>query len=264
MMGLEYGAVSDRGDRRSENQDSMICFAGEMEGHMTGLFAVADGMGGLEYGGQVSRYITRQFDRWRREDFRQMLRAGRDGPEDIQELLEQEIWEINQSVLRFKNEAQCRAGSTLSLLFLYRGRYYVKNLGDSRIYLMRGGVLRRLTEDQSVAAQMVRERRMTEEEARNSRQKSVLTMCVGMCQVPLSFTADGQVCPDDQFLLCSDGLYNPLADAQMEQVLCRPCTGQEKADSLRRMIPLLQADDNVSCIVVRVTDMADESASCAV
>lgn len=254
MLVYSYGANTDRGDVRSENQDSILCLTGTVNGHACALFVAADGMGGLSYGSQVSRFITEQFARWWREDFPQMMCAGRDSEADIKELLEQEIWDINQSVLRFKEEAQCRSGSTLSLLLFYGEKYFIKNMGDSRIYRQRAGILERLTEDQSLVAQLVREGRMTEKEACKSGKRNILTMCIGMFQIPQSFYASGQILPGDCFLVCSDGLYNPVGEEKIAAILGLPeKSTQTKAGELRRLIGPGEASDNVSVIVAEAS-----------
>lgn len=250
MAGFAYGAVSDVGDVRSENQDSVLCMTGEIQGKDAALFLVADGMGGLSYGEVVSRYIREQFLRWWLEDLPSMVLAGRTESEDIKELLEQEIWDINQAVLRFKKENHCRAGSTLSLLLLYGSEYYVENLGDSRIYRLRGGTFEQITEDQSLVAQLVREKRMSKEEAVRSRKKNVLTMCVGMFRVPQIFSAQGVLEGGERFLLCSDGLYNAVGEQEIRDTLSQDTLScRQMAERLRQLIPVGAALDNVSAIV---------------
>ncbi len=255
MMELTYccGAMTDRGDIRTENQDSILYLVDVIEGQTAALFAVADGMGGLSYGAQVSRYIIEQFERWWYEDLSQMLRVRKDTDEDIQELLEQEIWDVNQAVRGFNSRMGCRSGSTLSLLLLYKQRYYIENIGDSRVYRWRKRCLRQLTKDQSMVAQMVREHRISQEEAEGSKLKNILTMCIGMFPVPQSEHLTGRVHHGDRFLLCSDGCYHPLEKKQIKGVLGdRKLDAQEKAESLRQMIEPGGASDNVSIIIVEV------------
>lgn len=253
MFCYNSGAVTDRGDVREENQDSILLLTGNINGRAAALYVIADGMGGLSYGAQVSQYITDQFERWWHEDFWQLTQDNMDCEENIRELLEQEIWDINQAVLAFKNRLQCRSGSTLSLLLLYKNRYYIENIGDSRVYLLRDRQLRQLTRDQSMVAQMVRNHQMTEEEAQRSRAKNMLTMCIGMFPVPQSGYVTGKLLREDCFLLCSDGLYHPLEWAQMEDVLSEGgLDAQEKANLLRGMIGQGKALDNVSAIIAEV------------
>lgn len=232
-----YGTITDKGDVRAENQDSLLAEAGSVHGHPAALMVVADGMGGLAYGAQISAYITEQFDWWWREDFPSIVGDGIDRDEDIQELLEQEIWDINRGIFEFRSRMRCRAGSTLSLLLLYNGKYYVENLGDSRIYLYRDGMLFQLTKDQAV----------------ESKGKRMLTMCMGMFEVPESQYLQGNMRPGDGFLLCSDGLYSALDEGRMEEIMgiC-DITAQEKAEYLRQEIAFGNARDNVSVIVLEI------------
>lgn len=250
MMICRYGAVSDKGDRRKDNQDSWAGFTGVTKEGPAALFVVADGMGGLSYGSQASGYITEQFASWWKEDLPQMIQAGRTSAEDIDELLEQGIWEANQGILQFSEKLGERSGSTLSILFLFKGRYHVKNIGDSRVYLIRDGYLKQISQDQSLVAQWVREGRMTEAEARCSKQRNKLTMCVGMYEVPRAFTAGGVLRKGDSFLLCSDGFYNSLEPEDWGQVLgISEFSPQKKAEILRQLIVPGEASDNVTVVL---------------
>lgn len=254
-MYFAYASWTDRGDVRAENQDSILCLTGEIAGNPAGLFVVADGMGGLSYGTQISSFITEQFESWWELDFPQMLLAGRNSEEDLRELLEQEIWDINQAVLRFREEQKCRSGSTLSVLLLYRENYYIVHIGDSRIYRLGAdtGKLEQLTVDQSLAAQLVREHRLTETDAGYSSRKSILTMCVGMFDVPKNFYSCGTLQKGDCFLLCSDGLHNALTLEELEYGLRETTSGlHQKPQRLRSMIGAGRASDNVSVIVVEI------------
>lgn len=254
MDGARYGVIVEQGDKRQENQDSVLCLKGMAGRKKAALFIVADGMGGLSYGSWVSQYIIHQFQLWWAEDFLQTAADKKLKEGDIREILEQEIWEINQFILQFREELHCRAGSTISLLLLYGNRYFLLNLGDSRIYVLRKGKLFLLTKDQTLAAQMVREKRMTEEEAKYSSEKSILTMCIGMFPVPRSYFLSGKIKRKDFFLLCSDGLYHHLEDSKIQEILNdHQLEPQEKAEALRNQIPPGLASDNVSAIVVSVS-----------
>lgn len=254
-MKMRYGALSDQGDVRTENQDRILALTGMVEGKETGLFVVADGMGGLSYGSAVSAYIIESFSRWWEEDFPEMAQAGKCKKEEIKELLEQEIWDVNQEVFAFCKRENCRSGSTLSVLFIYDGHYYIVNMGDSRIYHFQKGVLKRLTEDQSMAAQLVREKKLTEEEAKHSGKNHILTMCIGMVEIPRNFYTEGTLKNGDCFLLCSDGLYNVAEEQEICNILNQnEIDPQEKAHSLRNLIQPGKAGDNVSEIIVEIME----------
>ncbi len=261
----QYGSLSDAGDVRSENQDAILCCTGEKNTQSwqndAAFFLIADGMGGLSYGSQISTYCADQFAAWWNEDFPQMIQAGRDSDTDIKELLEQEIWDINTQIYQFKEREGCRCGSTLSALLLYNGKYYIENLGDSRIYCFRKNKLEQLTKDQSLAAQLVREKRLTPEEAEDFPQKNVLTMCMGMFQIPQSGFEMGELKNGDMFLLCSDGFYGCVEEADVKEILTRYNRQYDKGNSilqfavekLRSLIPEGTARDNVSLIIAEVS-----------
>lgn len=254
-MVYRYGGCSETGDVRNENQDHILCRAGNIGGIPCGLFLVADGMGGLRHGGWASEYTARSFEAWWHRELPPMILAGRDSDEDLEELLEQEIWEINRAVYRFGRERQIRCGTTLSVLLLAGSRGFIRNLGDSRVYRQRDNRIRCLTQDQSLVAQLLREGAITEQEAKISSKKNVLTMCLGMYEEAQSFGAKGRVRNGDVFLLCSDGLYNPLGEARMEELLGLAGYGAEqKAALLRRQIPPGKAHDNVSAVVVEAAE----------
>lgn len=262
-----YGAWSDPGDQRPENQDRILCCVGGKETETdpelvnAGLFLVADGMGGLAYGSQVSAYAAEQFEAWWREDFSQMVQNGRTSEADIKELLEQEIWDINNQIYAFKEREGCRCGSTLSVLLLYGGNYYIENLGDSRIYRFRKSRLTQLTRDQSLAAQLVREKKLAPEDVECFPQKHVLTMCLGMFPVPRSEFETGKLEEGDIFLLCSDGLFGYTKEESIENRLVdfhnlrnlEQYNLENLAAWLRALIPAGEAGDNVSFIVTEIT-----------
>ncbi len=251
MLTLIYGSLTDRGDLRAENQDSILCLQGNPEDKNAALFVVADGMGGLSYGAMVSSFITDMFEEWWNEDLPEMMRAGRTDREDIRELLEQEIWDINNRILEFKRVNNTRCGSTLSLLLIYEDSFYIENMGDSRVYRLSSEGLCRLTVDQTLRAQLLREGRISEEELKSFKKKNVLTMCMGMFEVPESYFTIGELGTTETFMLCSDGLYNALEDKEISRVLERnDLSPEEKVNLLRRMIPIGEGKDNVSIIVV--------------
>lgn len=254
MIRYEWGAVSDCGDVRSENQDRVLCLTGDINGIPVALFAVADGMGGLSYGSHASHYVVSQLQSWWYEDFFEMAALGKNSMEDIGDIFDQALWDINQSLRHAAIQSKCRWGSTLSLLLLRGDRYCIRNIGDSRIYLQRAGGLSQMTEDQSFVAALVRQGKMTEEEAEQSPNRNVLTMCVGMFEQLEVFRAEGRAKEGDFFLLCSDGFYHLLTPSAISHRLKEfvGAVPQAMAQYLRGEIPFGKASDNVSLVIVEV------------
>lgn len=244
-MKITCGGISETGDRRQSNQDSILYIHGSIDGHMAGLFLVADGIGGLSYGAEISNFIVSEFRRWWEIDLPQIIKDRLLGDSDVNELLEQEIWDIHQRARKFGTQTKKKVGSTLSLLFLLDDRYFVKNLGDSRIYQMRKRELKLLTSDQSIVRAVSANGRV--------RYKNMLTMCIGIPPIPVTNSRQGRLRCGDAFLLCSDGLYNYMEKEKMQYIFS-DCSinAQEMADCMRKSIPKGHAGDNVSAVIVRI------------
>lgn len=244
-MKITCGGISETGDRRQSNQDSILYIHGNVDGHTAGLFLVADGIGGLSYGAEISNFIVSEFRRWWEIDLPQIIKDGLFGNTDVSELLEQEIWDIHQGARKFGIQTKKKAGSTLSLLFLLDDRYFIKNLGDSRIYRMRKRELELLTSDQSSVQAVPVNGKL--------RYKSVLTMCIGIPPVPVPDSRQGYLQNSDAFLLCSDGLYKYMEEEKMQHIFSDwTMNAQEMADCMRKSIPEGYAGDNVSAVIVRI------------
>ena len=130
----------------------------------------------------------------------------------------------------------------------------VVNVGDSRTYWMRQGRLEQLTEDHSIVAELIRDGRLTPDEARNHRQRSVLTRALGVepdvdVDVIEVIPVAGQ-----RFLACSDGLYGEVPDEIISAILRRLADPDEAARELVRTAIERGGRDNVSVVVVDVLD----------
>ena len=144
-------------------------------------------------------------------------------------------------------------GTTLTAMLYDAGRMYVAHAGDSRLYLFRDGMLRQITEDHSWVAEQIRAGNLTEEEAKESKYRHVITRSVGFER---EVDVDGlgvAVEAGDCFLLCSDGMSNYVENHELERVLSttwyRRCP--------QYLIDLANArggDDNITVVVVCVAN----------
>lgn len=244
-----FSVCSETGDTRTVNQDRVLARRGMISGHHAGLFLVADGCGGMAHGEAISQLLADSFLMIWEKELPKLTLKGRHAGETVLPTLVRWVGQINESAYSFGKEAEKRVGSTLTVLLLLDDTYYILNVGDSRAYLYRKGQLCQLTEDQSLVADLLRNREITPEEVEHFQRKNVLTMCVGYFETVRIFQASGRVRRGDVFLLCSDGLYHGL-DGQLEEVLPdRVCP--ESAKTLRDSIPPGQAMDNVSAVLVQ-------------
>ena len=240
MTALRTGAVTDVGRVRTNNEDQML---------VTGsLFAVADGMGGHAAGEVASLVAVDTL----REAFAANPTA--DG-------LVEAVRTANTKVVeRAEADAETRGmGTTVCAAALVPGEngqdtLVIVNVGDSRAYLLRDGELSQITDDHSVADELMRAGQMTEEQAAVDRRRHVLTRVLGM---------DATVTPDrfdldpfrgDRILLASDGLTNEVADAEIASILRRIEDPGEAARELVRVAKNNGGADNVTVVLIDVID----------
>jgi protein phosphatase len=251
MMEIAVGAHTDAGDVKKINQDSILYKTAMVRKRSAGLFVVADGCGGLCFGDEISKLAVTHFERLWSTDVMALLEPDTAADTAIMAFLEQAVHDLNSSALDFGKQTGKPVGTTLSLLLTVGKKYYIKNIGDSRIYLIRGKNMLRLTEDQSLLADMLRNGELLPDEAKNFKKKNVLTMCVGMFEHIKTYTASGYIKNRDVFLLCCDGLYNYISDGDFTADSVRGHKGglDAAARSLREKIPRGNAADNVSVIL---------------
>jgi serine/threonine protein phosphatase PrpC len=128
----------------------------------------------------------------------------------------------------------------------------VAHVGDTRAYLARNGSLRRLTEDHTVAAEMVRDGQLTAAEAADHPHRVVLTRALGVGpEVPLD-TSSRPVEPGDRLLLCSDGLFNHVPDDELSSMLLGSGSPQAAVDALLELGLARGGEDNLSVVVADV------------
>lgn len=237
---------TDVGLVRSENQDSgaYTTPAEESQSKPGGrLMIVADGMGGHRGGATASRLATETIKA-------QYLSSETD---DIAAALHDSLTRANARVF---SESQANAdlrgmGTTTSALVVRDNLAWFGHVGDSRIYLVRGGEIRQMTDDHSLVATMVREGLLTAEEAENHPRRNVLQRSLGVAeQVEADVRGPFEVLEGDIFIICSDGLHGLVKEDEMREVARMPIA-QAASEFVRRALDR-GAPDNVTVIVARV------------
>lgn len=243
---------SDVGLVRSENQDfgTYTTAEEELESVPGGrLLIVADGMGGHRGGATASRLaaetVKAQF-------------LGSDTA-DIPTALRDSLVRANA---RIYAEAQANPelrgmGTTTSVLAVCGNQGWLAHVGDSRIYLVRAGEIRQLTEDHSLVATMVREGLLTPAEAETHPRRNVLQRSMGVAEeVEVDVRGPIELQPGDTFILCSDGLHGLVKEPELKEIAKKPI--ELAADEFLRTALERGAPDNVTVIVARV-EAADGS-----
>lgn len=251
ILCLDAAAVSDRGLKRSTNEDSLLCDP------ILGVFAVADGMGGHASGEVASRLaIDTVYHCWRTA----LQRLPTDGAPraNYRQLLAESIIAANERVLRRSRSCDLFAGmgTTLLVAALHDMTLFYAHVGDSRLYRLRDDQLVLLTRDHTVAQWRLDLGLCTEAQARASSGAHRLTRAIGMdadCGVEL---AECQCQLGDGFLLCSDGLNHELDDEQIAAQWRNAMHRRDSADSLCRKL-IDQANqaggrDNISVLALHL------------
>ncbi len=200
---MRYAALTDVGKKRSLNEDSYIANGS--------IFAVADGMGGHRSGEVASAMAL------------DALRFGlsKRSKDPFEDKLIEAIKRANKKVYEkaLKDIDVRGMGTTITVAVPNEDKLYIGHVGDSRLYLLRDGKLRQLTDDHSLVAQMVQKGHLKPEEAELHPQRSIITRAVGSekdVQVDLIVE---EVLPGDRFLLCTDGLNAMLSDEKIAEIL---------------------------------------------
>jgi serine/threonine protein phosphatase PrpC/CRP-like cAMP-binding protein len=252
---LQFFAATDVGRKRVHNEDNFLV---ERE---LGLFVVADGMGG-HAAGEVASAMAVQIVRDVLRGEPGLVRGdGGAGPrseasiKQLLALLEQAVQGASAVI---HGEAQRDPtkrgmGTTMSVLLLSGSHGFVAHVGDSRIYLVRGGKLHQVTEDHTVANELVRLGMITPDQLDAIPRKNAITRAVGVYERTTVDTFAVELMPRDTFLLASDGLtgYFDGADVDVPELL-----GQEDGDAtVRGLIDFANArggKDNITAVLVRI------------
>ncbi len=203
------------------------------------LLAVSDGMGGAQAGEVASALVLDSLQQ-------AMVRDARGA---IHEQLESAVQRANRNVFEeAKSENRHGMGATLTALFVRGDEAYIAEVGDSRAYLLRKGRLRQITRDQSLVQMLVDKGVMSVEEARTSPSKNVILQAMGLRRDVRVAIARLRLRRGDRFVLCSDGVSNPVSDPELQQIV----TQSDPRAACETMIALANergGEDNQTAIV---------------
>lgn len=232
---LSWGARSDVGLVRTHNEDSFLVKAP--------LFAVCDGMGG-HAAGEVASGIAVQT-------------LAENAPEHADEiLLGAAVETANAAVLEgaLNGAGKPGMGCTATCVFIEDNRMSIAHVGDSRVYLLHGGTLVRITHDHSYVEELVDAGEITADEARIHPSRSIITRALGSDPDMYAdhFTLD--VSTGDRIVVCSDGLSSMVSDKDIEELAVSSVTPQAAADTLVSAALTNGGHDNVTVIVIDVIE----------
>lgn len=250
---IDASMRTDQGRVRDHNEDFIACeepkSAGE-ESRNGWLYVVADGVGGAEKGEVASEYATER-------TIHHYL--ANDQPADWGERLRQAMQTANTELRQMVTELEPgnRMATTMVAAIFHDGQATIANVGDSRAYHLRGGVLHQVTKDQSLVARLVEEGAITEKEALNHPRKNVILHSLGAESSPQIDIFELELEMGDQIVLCSDGLTRHVMDDEIASILSQlsPSIATEK---LIQLANERGGEDNISVAVLRIGEQQAE------
>jgi serine/threonine protein phosphatase PrpC/CRP-like cAMP-binding protein len=253
---LRSWARTDVGHKRKHNEDSFLA------DEPLGLFVVADGMGGHAAGEVASAQAVKSVQRAFLDD-KPVLEAFAREPisesrEHVAALMEKAILRACSDIHALAAEASDKRGmgTTVVALLVMGKKAVVGHVGDSRIYLLRGGRVHQLTEDHTIIQEQLKRGLITKEQVATAENRNVITRAVGVQSSVAVDTLVTDVLPGDLFLLCSDGLHGYLTDEELPQLLSQEREGL--ADLLVDLALQRGGKDNVTAVLVSVEEEAGE------
>jgi protein phosphatase len=234
---------TDTGRQRRENEDNAFVRAP--------VFVVADGMGGAQAGEVASRIAIETFEH------------GLPGSGTPEDRLAQLVRDANQRIYARSRTERGRAGmgTTLTAAYLVNGNLTIAHVGDSRAYLLREGELTRLTQDHSLVDELVRQGKLTEAQAAEHPQRSIITRALGPEPEVEVDTLSYPMQVGDVLLLCSDGLTSMVSEDRVGELLVTAPTLEEAADRLIDEANAAGGRDNITVVLCRLDDVEGDIAA---
>ncbi|SOB96748.1 Stp1/IreP family PP2C-type Ser/Thr phosphatase [Pseudobutyrivibrio ruminis] len=232
---------TDVGVKRKVNQDTIYASDARV-GKLPNLYIVADGMGGELAGDYASaKCVEIIIDSITNSNELETVR-----------ILEQAIQTANNRIFTesHKDSSKTGMGTTLVLATVFDGHLYVANVGDSRLYVANGAMLKQVTKDHSVVAELVRTGELDKDDAKYDKRKNMITRAIGAEETITPDYFDVEISGNEHILLCSDGLTNMVEDQEIFEILTSEENIESRANKLVERANANGGKDNVSVIII--------------
>jgi PPM family protein phosphatase len=240
LRAAETALKTDTGRQRRDNEDNAFARAP--------VFVVADGMGGAQAGEVASKIATETFEQ------------GLPDSGSPEERLAERVREANHQIHELSRADRERAGmgTTLTAAYVDDTSVAIAHVGDSRAYLFRDGTLERLTQDHSLVEELVRQGKLTPEQAAGHPQRSIITRALGP---EASVDVDTWTYPvraGDILLLCSDGLTTMISEDRVAEILSGAGSLDGTADALIDAANEAGGRDNITVVLFRLEEVGED------
>lgn len=247
---------TDQGRVRDHNEDfvaSHLPTGPDEESQNGRVYIVADGVGGSDAGEVASRYATER-------TLYHFLANEETG--DWGERLRHSMLAANTELRRLTQTQYegKRMATTMVAAVIHEDRVTIANVGDSRGYHLRDGIIRQVTKDQSLVARLLEEGAITEEEAANHPRKNVILHSLGSENAPQIDLYELTLLPGEALILCSDGLTRHVSDEEIAGAV----NGSRLDEATEQLIGLANSrggEDNISVAVLRIGEQPAQTSS---
>lgn len=241
----EHWSGTDTGLQRRANEDSLLV--------RSPLFVVADGMGGAQAGEVASRVAVDTFN------------GGLTDSSDPEGSLAAQVTQANTRIHELSHQRAEHAGMGTTITALYVGEQEVSvaHVGDSRAYCLRAGELLRLTDDHSLVDELIRQGRLTPEEAEEHPQRSVITRALGPESTVEVDVRSIRGRPGDVYLLCSDGLTTMTGEDVLLEVLTTHLPLRDAGEALISAANAAGGKDNITVVLARLEEVSTDGGHAA-
>ncbi len=243
---MEVGFRTNTGRLRQKNEDAVGFLLRDR------VFIVADGVGGNNSGEVASRTAVDGVVQFVERHPMENLQS----PELIQGYFGMCLAEINRKVRAFsrRNENYRGMATTIVIAYLSAGALYVMNVGDSRAYIFRDGVLKQITEDHTYVNTLLKAGLITPEEAENHQNRNMITRAIGADPEVTADYFSCQVLPGDIIMMCTDGLYGEVEEDRLAGVLGSGQSMDACSGALTDMANRRGGFDNITVICMKITE----------
>ncbi|MBN2852591.1 MAG: Stp1/IreP family PP2C-type Ser/Thr phosphatase [Clostridia bacterium] len=236
---MEFSAKTDIGNIKDNNEDSFITISNEN----VSIFAVADGMGGHDFGEEASHIAVTYIKESDKDSLCQ---------ETIKDYITDIFNKINEKIhlTGLMKNSVLGMGTTLTMAVIMKNHMFIGHVGDSRLYLI-NQTIRQLTKDHSYVEELIDKGMITEKEAKTHPKKNIITRALGTAKRIAVDIIEQPLNDKDILLICSDGLSNMLEDSEIKEIV-------DVGDSLditnEKMIKIAKERggyDNITVITVK-------------
>lgn len=239
---MEYYGITDKGMVRTQNQDCIFI----PDDFMYNLYIIADGMGGANAGDVASKNAIFYVKEYIQNNM------VCEGDNKIKEMLAEAIKYANEKVYKMSvdNQNYEGMGTTIIAVLILKNKAYIAHIGDSRLYRIRNGLIRKITKDHSYVQKLLDDKTITKKEAKVHPKRNMLLKALG-CEEEIEpdimmkkFEAN------DYLILCTDGLTNLVKDKELLLIVEQIKDCRQICEKFIQLANTRGGYDNISTIVI--------------